>query len=143
MRILLGVVAIGTLALATFAAAAVTRGYQGTVGGGGAIHFRAVVTNGQIVEVKALGWRRVPIACQQGKFPFRGGFVGETFPVEAGAFRAHGDAGTTYVSRAKVVGHFRRQGQRAAGTLRIHGDLDAHHTNCDSGLRRWWAKRVS
>jgi hypothetical protein len=141
-RILLGLVVAATLAAAALAVAAVTRSYEGTVAGGGAIHFRAEVTNGQFVTVKGLDWRRVPINCQQGKFPFRGGFAGDTFPVDAGTFHAHGKAGGTYVSYAKVVGQFRKHGQRAGGTLRVHGDLDAHHTNCDSGLRRWWAKRV-
>jgi hypothetical protein len=142
-RILLGVLVVACLTVVAIASGATTRGYHGTVGSGGTIHFRAEVANGQILEVRGFGWRRVQITCRQGKFPFRGGFGGDTFAVEAGGFDAHGDAGTTYKSHAKLVGHFRKHGQRAAGTLRIRGDLDAHHTNCDSGLKRWWAKRGS
>ena len=142
-RSLIAGVVVATLAVAAIASGAATQGYRGTVGGGGAIHFRAEVTNGEIVEVRDLGWRRIEVDCQQGRFPFRGGSEGETFAVEAGAFHARGNAGRAYVSHAKVVGHFRKHGQRAAGTIRIRGDLDAHHTNCDSGLDRWWAKRTS
>ena len=142
-RILLGAFAVASVAVVAIASGASTLGYRGAVAGGGVVHFRAEVTNGQIVQVRGLGWRRVEINCQQGKFPFRGGFEGETFTVEAGAFHAHGNAGRVYVSHAKVVGHFKKHGQRAAGTIRIRGDLDAHHTNCDSGLERWWARRAN
>jgi hypothetical protein len=140
VRILIGVVVVVCLAVAAIASGAATRGYRGMVAGGGSIHFRAGVADGHIVEIRGLGWRHVRITCRQGKFPFRGGFEGETFPVEAGAFHAHGKAGHAYVSHAKVDGHFKARGQRAEGTLRIHGDLDAHHTNCDSGRRHWWAR---
>ncbi len=140
-RILLGAFVVASLVVVAIASGAGTQRYRGAVAGGGAVHFRAEVTNGQIVQVRGLGWRRVEISCQQGKFPFRGGFEGETFTVEAGAFHAHGNAGGAYLSHARVVGHFKKHGQRAAGTIRIHGDLDAHHTNCDSGLERWWAHR--
>jgi hypothetical protein len=140
--ILLGAFVVASLAVVAIASGATTQGYRGAVAGGGAIHFRAEVMNGQIDEVRALGWRHVEINCRQGKFPFRGGFEGETFAVEAGVFHARGNAGNAYVSHAKVVGHFRKHGQRAAGTIRIRGDLDAHHTNCDSGRERWWARRA-
>ena len=100
------------------ASGAGTRGYRGAVAGGGAVHFGAEVTNGQIVQVRGLGWRRVEISCQQGKFPFRGGFEGEAFTVEAGTFHAHGNAGGAL--RVAREGHraLQEHGQRAAGTIR-------------------------
>lgn len=131
------------VAIAGIAGAASTGRYRGPVVGGGSLHLKAVVSGGEITAVKGLGWRRVSIRCQQGRFRFRGGFGGESFPVDRSRFRARGAAGSAYVSHARVAGSFRQHGRRAAGTLRVRGDLDAHHTNCRSGRRHWRARRRS
>jgi hypothetical protein len=132
------------LGFAATTSAASTHRYRGVVAGGGVIHFRVELSDGRFVTVKRIGWQRVPIRCDQGRFPFRGGFGPEAFTVNDSRFRAWGTGGSgAYESHAKVVGSFRKHGRRAAGTLRIRGDLDAHHTGCDSHARDWWAHRRS
>jgi hypothetical protein len=141
-RIILCAGLIAVSALAATAMAATSRPYRGQVKAGGIIRFRADMSGGQIVDVKGLAWHGVAIRCDQGRFRFRGGFAGQTFPVNGGTFRAHGSAGSAHVSYARVVGTFRAHGARATGTLRIHGSLDAQHTNCDSHAKAWSAHRV-
>jgi hypothetical protein len=132
---------LAVLGLAGMAGAASTERYRGFVARGGGLHFKAVIADGEITAVKGLGWRRVSIRCDQGRFRFRGGFGGQGFPVTGATFHARGSSGGGHVSHAHLSGSFRKHGRRAAGTLRIRGDLDAHHTRCDSGPKRWRAHR--
>ena len=140
-RIFVYVGLIVVLALAASADAATTHRYRGPIAGGGTLRLKAEVSGGAIVKVRGIAWRRLAIHCHQGNFRFRGGFEREAFPVEGSAFHARGASGGQYVSHARVSGSFRKHGRRVAGTLRVRGALDAHHTGCHSGRRRWWAHR--
>ena len=133
------VIVVGALAATALGASSDT--YQGKIAGDGRLHFRARVSDGTIVRVGGLGWRRLAISCNQGRFAFRGGFKHRVFAVEGSKFHGSGRGGSAYVSHARVTGRFRKHGARAAGTVRVHGDLDAQHTGCDSGVKRWWAHR--
>ncbi len=135
------VVLILVMALAATALAAGPEAYKGRIAGDGRLHFRTRVSDGTIVGVAGLGWRRLAISCDQGRFAFRGGFKNRVFAVEGSKFHGSGRGGGAYVSHARVTGRFRKHGARAAGTVRVHGDLDAQHTGCDSGLKRWRAHR--
>jgi hypothetical protein len=136
-----GLIVVLALPASALAATSTSR-YRGLVAGGGVVRLKAVVSDGAIVQVDGLRWRRLGIRCQQGEFHLRGGFAGESFPVSDARFRATGAAGGSFVSHARMVGSFRKHGKRVAGTLRVRGDLDAHHTNCRSGTQRWWARRT-
>jgi hypothetical protein len=47
-----------------------------------------------------------------------------------------------FKTRGEVTGAFSDQGQKAAGTLRVHGrPLGSAYGNCDSGTVRWNAKK--
>jgi hypothetical protein len=135
------VVVIVVGALAATALGAGSDAYQGKIAGDGRLHFRARVSDGAIVRVAGLGWKRLAISCDQGRFAFRGGFKNRVFAVEGSSFHGSGRSGGTFVSHARVTGRFRGQGARATGTVRVHGDLDAQHTGCDSGVKRWWVHR--
>jgi hypothetical protein len=132
---------IVALALSATALGAGTQGYRGRIAGGGQLHFTVRVSDGGIVKVTGFGWKHLAISCDQGKFGFRGGFKHRSFTVEGGDFHGSGSGGGAYVSHARIAGSFHKHGARAGGAVRVHGDLDAHHTNCDSGLKRWWAHR--
>jgi hypothetical protein len=144
MRRLLACIGVSVaLAAAPTVLGAGTPRYHGRIAGDAAIRFKAVVRHGEIVKVRGILWRRLPIHCNQGRFRFRGDFDGDAFPVNDSEFRASGTGGgTTYVSHARVVGRFTKHGRRAHGTVRVRGGLDAHHTDCHSGIRRWWAHRL-
>jgi hypothetical protein len=138
---ILWVAVIVVLALSATALGAGSNTYRGKIAGNGVMRFRAHVTKGAIVDVTALAWKRLVIDCKQGKFEFRGGFKHRRFAVEGSEFHGSGSGGGAYVSHARVTGSFRKHGARTGGTVRVHGDLDAHHTNCDSGVKRWSARR--
>jgi hypothetical protein len=134
-------VVIVVIALAATALGAAPDAYRGKIAGDGRVHFRARVSDGTVIQVAGLGWSRLAIKCNQGRFAFRGGFKHRVFTVEGSKFHGSGRGGGTYVSHARVTGRFRKQGARVAGTVRVHGALDAHHTGCDSGVKRWRAHR--
>ncbi|MGH2924974.1 MAG: hypothetical protein ACRDK1_03285 [Solirubrobacterales bacterium] len=138
---ILWVAAIVLSALSATALGAGASTYRGKIAGDGVMHFRAHVAKGAIVDVTALGWKRLMIDCKEGKFAFRGGFKHRRFAVEGSEFHGSGSGGGAYVSHARVTGSFRKHGARVSGTVRVHGDLDSHHTNCDSGVKRWSAHR--
>jgi hypothetical protein len=143
MRRLLACVGVSVaLVAAPTVLGAGTPRYHGRIAGDAAIRFKTVVSRGEIVKVRGILWRHLPIHCSQGRFRFRGDFDGDAFSVSDSEFRASGTGGTTYVSHARVVGHFTKHGRRAHGTVWVRGGLDANHTDCHSGTRRWWAHRL-
>ena len=69
--------------------------------------------------------------------------IDATFPVNRdGEFKGKGDVITNVDPVGKVTGRLKRGG-RAAGTLRISGELDGAGSSCTTGVQEWRAEKQS
>ena len=131
---------VAGLAVPAIAFAATSHHYSGPIDNGGRVGFGTIKKDGDLY-VRAFGWSHLKIQCDQGPFKSTNGITGKV-KVRDGDFHIRGvdQSGPSHV---RVTGHFSHHLRRAHGTLRLEGNLDQQHTNCDSGRRTWHADRTS
>jgi len=113
--------------------------YEGKVETGGQLHFKAVKTDGRIVEVRRFGWGGVPITCEGGDTA-HGGVMRGSMRVKKRRFAKVTRHNTFGDATHKVDGRFIRK-HRAKGHLRVIGNFHGPYFHCDTGTLTWRAKR--
>jgi hypothetical protein len=101
--------------------------FEGTVAGGGTVHFDLVKKNGKR-KVTNFNWDDIPMTCDQGDTTDSG--IMFTMRVKEGRFHGTGVAGG---ATARVAGDFSHHYTREAGTIRVSGSFPGL-TGCDTGV---------
>jgi hypothetical protein len=124
-------VCCGLVAMLAFPAAssASKHHFEGTVAGGGTVHFDLVKKNGKR-KVTNFNWDDIPMTCDQGNTTDGG--IMFTMKVKDGHFQGKGfDQQAT----AKVSGDFTHHYTKEAGTIRVFGNFPTPGlTGCDTGV---------
>ena len=128
--------------------AARARSFRGAVDPTGAVEFKAKFRDGKPVRVKGsphrpgFAWEGVPIRCETGSLSWDDLSWHLPFSIEVDGRRFHAK-GSNGNAIANVRGRFRKNGRRARGTLRVHGDFPGMSASgCDTGREHWSAHRV-
>jgi hypothetical protein len=118
--------------------------FQGRDRDGGTVGFKVKVWHGHFKRVAVgFAWRNLVMRCDGGWSQTDGSF---TRRMRVRHRRFHGIGRTDTAGGqviAKVRGRFARRGNKAHGTIRVHGNFDTGATNCDTGRDHWKAHRVA
>ena len=131
---------VAVLAVAAVAMAA-SRSYTGNVDPGGTVGFTAKTHHHRATWVMNFVFKDVPATCDVG--PAQADISANPLPPMHVNARhrfhaAYQISGTDQTARVRGV--FRHRGRRARGRLRLTGTFGSA-TNCDTGVRRWRARR--
>jgi hypothetical protein len=118
--------------------------FQGRDRDGGTVSFKVKVWHGHFKKVAAgFAWKNLDVDCHQGWSQTDGSF---TRRMRVHHRRFHGVGRTDTQGGqviARVTGRFTRRGDKAHGTIRVHGNFNTGATNCDTGKDHWKAHRVA
>jgi hypothetical protein len=143
-RGLLCICLMGVL-VAPSTASAATRGFEGTVQGGGELSFETKVKKGKTKQVLTpLDITTVPLSCTEGNGLLDLQITGDPLKVKNRSFRLTPQdqpGGQTFTFRGK----FNKKGKKATGTYRAQGDFSFGAVighNCDTGTVEWSARKT-
>jgi hypothetical protein len=118
--------------------------YQGRDRDGGTVSFETKVKQGRVKRVAVgFAWKKLDVDCYEGWSQTDGSFTRRMRVRHRrfhGVGRTHTEGGQVI---ARVTGRFTRRGNKAHGTIRVHGNFNARATDCDTGRDHWKAHRVA